>query len=60
MLKKEVECAVVNHASLTVQDADTVAAALGRFRRRAPDFSDCLVLEIARRARSGPRSGAQR
>ena len=42
---------LVNHAHLTIQDADVVEAALGRFRRRsAPEFSDCLVLEIARRA----------
>jgi predicted nucleic-acid-binding protein len=42
---------LVNHAHLTIQDADIVEAALGRFRRRsAPDFSDCLVLEIARKA----------
>jgi predicted nucleic acid-binding protein len=42
---------LVNHAHLTIQDADVVAAALGHFRRRsALDFSDCLVLEIARRA----------
>jgi predicted nucleic-acid-binding protein len=46
---------LLNHATLTVQDADVVAAALGRFRRRsAPDFSYCLVLEIARRAGSLP------
>jgi predicted nucleic acid-binding protein len=32
-----------------------VEAALGRFRRRsAPDFSDCLVLEIARKAGNLP------
>jgi predicted nucleic-acid-binding protein len=42
---------LVNHAHLTIQDADVVAAALGHFRRRsALDFSDCLVLEIARKA----------
>lgn len=42
---------LVNHAHLTIQDADVVKAALGRFRRRsAPEFSDCLMLEIARRA----------
>ena len=46
---------LLNHATLTVQDADVVEAALGRFRRRsAPDFSDCLVLEIARRAGNLP------
>jgi predicted nucleic-acid-binding protein len=46
---------LLNHATLTVQDADVVEAALGRFRRRsAPDFSDCLVLEIARKAGNLP------
>ncbi|HJU24161.1 MAG TPA: hypothetical protein VJ891_16775 [Casimicrobiaceae bacterium] len=35
----------------TIQDADIVAAAIARFRRRsAPDFSDCLMLEVARKA----------
>jgi len=38
------------HAQLTLQDADTVAAALSQFRARpALGFSDCLVLESARR-----------
>lgn len=42
---------LINHETLTVQDADTVAAALDRFRGRVPSsFSDCLVLEIARKA----------
>jgi len=46
---------LLNHATLTVQDADVVQAALGRFRRRsAPDFSDCLALEIARKAGNLP------
>ena len=41
----------LNHRDLTVQDADVVAAALAHFRRRpAVGFSDCLVLEIARKA----------
>jgi predicted nucleic-acid-binding protein len=39
------------HAALTLQDADAVAAALEQFRARpALGFSDCLVLEIARKA----------
>ena len=39
------------HAALTLQDADAVAAALDQFRARpALGFSDCLVLEIARKA----------
>lgn len=59
------------HADLTLQDADVVAAALGQFRTKpALDFSDCLVLEIARKAghvplgtfdrRLGRLAGAQR
>ncbi len=42
---------LLNHTSLTLQDPDVVAAALANFRR-APSlgFSDCLVLEIARKA----------
>ena len=40
-----------NHKSLTMQDPEVVAAALGLFRRRpALGFSDCLMLEIARKA----------
>ena len=39
------------HESLVLQDADVVAAALANFRARpALGFSDCLVLEIARKA----------
>ena len=42
---------LLNHAHLTIQDADVVTAALGDYRRRSNlDFSDCLVLEIARKA----------
>jgi predicted nucleic-acid-binding protein len=42
---------LLDHASLSLQDADVVAAALALFRRRpAVGFSDCLVLEIARKA----------
>jgi predicted nucleic-acid-binding protein len=42
---------LLNHAQLTIQDADVARAALERFRSRAaPDFSDCLVLEVARKA----------
>ena len=38
------------HASLTLQDADVVVAALEQFRTRPSlCFSDCLVLEIARK-----------
>ena len=39
------------HESLVLQDADVVAAALVQFRARpALGFSDCLVLETARKA----------
>ena len=42
---------LLNHEHLTVQDADVVAAATQTFRKRpALGFSDCLVLEIARKA----------
>lgn len=41
----------LNHESLTIQDSDVVAAALKRFRERpALGFSDCLILEVARKA----------
>jgi predicted nucleic-acid-binding protein len=41
----------LNHQHLTVQDAEVVAAALAVFRTKpALGFSDCLVLEIARKA----------
>jgi predicted nucleic-acid-binding protein len=39
------------HESLVLQDTDTVRAALAHFRAKpALGFSDCLVLEIARKA----------
>ena len=39
------------HESLVLQDADVVAAALARFKAKpALGFSDCLVLEVARKA----------
>ncbi len=42
---------LLNHASLTLQDADVVTTALAGFRGRPSlGFSDCLVLEIARKA----------
>jgi predicted nucleic-acid-binding protein len=42
---------LLNHKELTVQDADVVAAALAHFRERpALGFSDCLILEVARKA----------
>lgn len=42
---------LLNHNDLTLQDADAVAAALQHYRKRpALGFSDCLVLEVARKA----------
>lgn len=42
---------MLTHAQLTLQDAEVVAAALGQFRSRPKlGFSDCLVLESARKA----------
>jgi predicted nucleic-acid-binding protein len=42
---------LLNHEHLTMQDADVVTAAIENFRKRPGlGFSDCLVLEIARKA----------
>jgi len=42
---------LLNHEHLAIQDPDVVARALANFRGRpALGFSDCLVLEIARKA----------
>lgn len=42
---------LLSHESLVIQDADTVNAALTHFQSQpALSFSDCLVLEIARKA----------
>ena len=42
---------LLNHKALTIQDADVVGSALEHFRKRPTlGFSDCLVLEIARKA----------
>ena len=42
---------LLNHNDLTLQDADAVSAALAHYRRRPRlGFSDCLVLEVARKA----------
>ncbi len=41
----------LNHEDLTVQDSDAVAAALEQYRKKPMlGFSDCLVLEVARKA----------
>jgi len=42
---------LLNHKEITLQDSDVVAAALERFRERpSVAFSDCLLLELARKA----------
>ena len=42
---------LLKHKDLTLQDSDAVAAALDVFRSRpALGFSDCLILELARKA----------
>ena len=42
---------LLNHNHLTLQDADVVASALENFQARPSlGFSDCMVLEIARKA----------
>lgn len=46
---------LLNHERLTVQDSESVRAALALFRARPSlGFSDCLVLEVARRAGHTP------
>ena len=41
---------LLHHRDLTIQDPDTVGAALENYRRRpALGFSDCLILEVARK-----------
>jgi predicted nucleic-acid-binding protein len=42
---------LLNHRDLKLQDSDVVAAALVQFRERpSVGFSDCLLLELARKA----------
>jgi predicted nucleic-acid-binding protein len=42
---------LLDHKDLTMQDPEVVAAALELFRKRpALGFSDCLMLELARKA----------
>ena len=42
---------LLNHKEITLQDAEVVTSALEHFRKRpALGFSDCLVVEIARKA----------
>ena len=41
---------LLNHKDLTLQDSEVVAAALEVFRKRpALGFSDCLLIELARK-----------
>jgi len=42
---------LLNHKELTLQDSEVVSAALEHYRGRpAIEFSDCMILEIARKA----------
>jgi predicted nucleic-acid-binding protein len=42
---------LLHHRDLTIQEPDSVAAALEQYRNRAAlGFSDCLILETARKA----------
>jgi len=42
---------LLNHRELTIQDPEVVAAALEQYRKRpVVGFSDCLVMELARKA----------
>lgn len=42
---------LLNHRDLSLLDAEVIAAALVHFRKRPKlGFSDCLVLEVARKA----------
>lgn len=46
---------LLSHEHLTLQDEDAVAAALAQFRRRrSVSFSDCLLVEVARKSGHGP------
>ena len=46
---------LLNHKDLTIQDGEVVTTALGHFRKHPTlGFSDCLVLEIARKAGHTP------
>jgi predicted nucleic acid-binding protein len=41
---------LLSHTNLSIQDSEVVSAALGKFRSRlAIGFSDCLLLEVARK-----------
>jgi predicted nucleic-acid-binding protein len=46
---------LLSHEQLTVQDSEVIASAVARFRRHPKlGFSDCLLLEIARKAGHTP------
>ena len=46
---------LLHHEHLTLQDADAVTNALVHFRRQPKlGFSDCLMVEVARKAGHGP------
>ena len=46
---------LLSHEHVTVQDAEVVAAAIAQFRRYPKvGFSDCLVVEVARKAGHTP------
>jgi predicted nucleic-acid-binding protein len=54
LLRPEIAAAVemlLDHQSLALQDPEVVSAALDNYRKKdAPDFSDCLILEVARKS----------
>ncbi len=46
---------LLSHEHLTVQDAEVVAAAVAQFRQYPKvGFSDCLMVEVARKAGHTP------
>ena len=46
---------LLSHQYLTIQDSETVAAAVEQFRQqRRVGFSDCLMLEVVRKAGHTP------
>ena len=46
---------LLSHEHLTVQDEDVVAAAVSQFRQHPTvGFSDCLMVEVARKAGHTP------
>ena len=46
---------LLDHRDLVLQDPDVVAAALAHYRKRPKlGFSDCMVLEVARKAGRSP------